>query len=460
MLRYCLILLYTVYSANGRRAKNVDHRMPANKRLSQIDLRRRPDGTLSYLNALAMFLAVDPRVAFTSIARPVPVGVRFGRNGRPTKLQRGRTSPVMATAPRAGLSRRDVMVGGTAVAAAAGLSAALPSTAHAAAPIYQPAPGSLTGKTILITGANTGLGLESAKRLTKAGAKVVVTARTAAKAEGAVADVKAEVPEADVKSLVLDLASLQSVRDFPAKYDAAIGAPVDVLMANAGVMAIPERLTTADGFEKTVGINHLGHFAFVAGMMPALRKAANGFRVIVLSSSAHQIPTKDSMSTALASNLDPKEYGFGGWPAYGISKAANVLFADELQRRFDKAGIKGSAVSMHPGAVQTDLARYLVQGVEKAEAGVPLKDSYNEMNPIQKALALGAAKVIKTVPEGANTQVFLAAAADSNGDLTKDGGKYFDEMKAVKPAAFTDDPDLAAKLWDLSEKLTSTKFAF
>jgi len=345
-----------------------------------------------------------------------------------------------------------------AAATTAGLWAARPREAYAAAGIYQPPPASLAGETILITGANTGLGLESAKRLAKAGARIVLTARTQAKVDKAVADVKAAAPGAEVKGALLDLASLESIRGFPARYEVAVaGEPPDVLIANAGVMAIPERLTTADGFEKTVGINHLGHFALVSAMMPALREAPRGFRVVSVSSEGHRIANRDSMRAALASDLDPKDYGFGGWSAYGLSKAANILFAAELQRRIDSAGVRGSAVSLHPGGVKTDLARYLIQGVAAAEAGVPIEESVLKMNPVQRALLQGIGNTAKTVEEGANTQVFLAAAADSSGDLTKDGGKYFDEMKVSRPADFTGDPELASKLWEVSEKLTGTK---
>jgi len=403
------------------------------------------------------------KVAFIPAgSHPVMSGRHFGGSGASVKMRKN-TGPTLMAAEEGPLdaTRRKFMTS----ASVAGLFGAMemPYAASAATPpdsrsnIYQPAPGSLTGQTILITGANTGLGLESGKRLAKAGARVVLTARSQDKADKALAGVKDAVPNADVKSLVLDLANLESVRSFPSKCNSAVGAPLDVLMANAGVMAIPERLSTADGFEKTVGINHLGHFALVSGMLPMLRKAPDGFRVITVSSAGHQIANRESMNAALASDLDPKDYALNGWGAYGLSKAANIMFADELQRRLDAAGIPGSAVSLHPGGVATDLGRYLIQGVEAAEAGVPLKETLNAMNPIQKTLAQGFAKVAKTVEEGANTQVFLAAAADSKGDLTKDGGKYFDEMKAAKPADFTNDRELQSKLWEVSERLTGSK---
>merc|ERR1712083_309934 len=115
-------------------------------------------------------------------------------------------------------------------------------------------------------------------------------------------------------------------------------------------------------------------------MMPTLRRASDGFRIVVVSSEAHRLATEDSIKQALSSNLDPKDYS--QWGNYGLSKASNILFANELQRRFDAAGIRGSVVSMHPGVVATDLGRYLIQGVEKAEAGEEkLTQSYATMNP-------------------------------------------------------------------------------
>merc|ERR1719163_2517140 len=114
------------------------------------------------------------------------------------------------------------------------------------------------------------------------------------------------------------------------------------------VMAVPERLSTADGFEKTVGINHLGHFALVGALMPYLQRAKSGFRIINVSSDAHRFVDKKSLASALQSRLDPPEYTAGGWGAYGLSKAANMLFTVELERRLREGGLQGSAVTMHP----------------------------------------------------------------------------------------------------------------
>ena len=366
----------------------------------------------------------------------------------------------LPTSSRGAVPTASAILSRRAVVAGAGAATLLPLAAQAdeGSEIFRPAPGSMKGKTVLITGANTGLGLESAKRLAAAGATIVATSRTEDKAAKTLEAVQAAAPSgARVYSLVLDLGSIESIKGFPARLSAALGkdAGVDVLMNNAGVMAIPERLTTSDGFERQVGVNHLGHFALVSALLPVLRRASDGFRVINVSSEGHRFATAQSFEAALEADLDPQ---YTRWGNYGVSKAANILFASELQRRFDAAGLKASAVSLHPGGVATDLGRYLIQSVEAAEAGVPLEQSYNEMNPLQRAALKGLSKVVLTVEKGANTQVYLAAAADSaSGDLASDGGLYFDAMAVSNPADYVKDKDTARRLWELSERLTGMK---
>eukprot|EP00746_Dinoflagellata_sp_MGD_P115642 gnl/MRDRNA2_/MRDRNA2_51684_c0_seq1.p1 gnl/MRDRNA2_/MRDRNA2_51684_c0~~gnl/MRDRNA2_/MRDRNA2_51684_c0_seq1.p1 ORF type:complete len:487 (+),score=66.70 gnl/MRDRNA2_/MRDRNA2_51684_c0_seq1:91-1551(+) len=370
---------------------------------------------------------------------------------KPVDLRMGMPSRQMLS--RSG--RRQILTSTVSGCTALIMIPALAETTDTPAPsskVYD-VPSSVRNKRILITGANTGLGLESAKRLARAGAKVVLTARTRQKAASAVAAIKTLEPKADVIGLVLDLARLQSIKSFHERYNAVLGnAPLDVLVANAGIMAVPERLTTVDGLEKQVGVNHLGHFALVAEMIPELQKATNGFRIIMVSSDNHKFANEDSMRSALDQNLDPSNYS--QWGAYGISKAANILFAKELQRRFDDAGIHASAVALNPGGVRTDLLRYLIQGTEAVESGVPLQETYEKMDP-KTARKFQRAGI--PVEQGANTQVYLAAAADSNGDLSKNGGNYFYNMEVALPSAFVNNQELAKKLWEVSEKLTGTK---
>jgi len=327
---------------------------------------------------------------------------------------------------------------------------------------------SLDGRTIVITGANTGLGFESARRLAAAGAHVVITARSYDKGAEAISRLRALVGEdAQLKSVALDLADLRSVRSFPSRLDAALGAgaAVDVLMNNAGVMAIPERRTTADGFERQLGVNHLGHFALVAAMLPYLRRAPAGFRVINVASAAHEFVSGEQFSAALDARLDPPAYS--AWGNYGLSKAANILFSNELQRRLEASGVRGTAVSLHPGVVDTDLGRFIGAksasgGVAAVEAGVPMDTLYASMDERLKAvLTRVKTTLLKPVELGANTQVFLAAAADNDRrDLAANGGGYYEKMQLAKPKAFTDDQRLAARLWDLSEQLADVKITF
>jgi len=263
------------------------------------------------------------------------------------------------------------------------------------------------------------------------------------------------VPGTSVTGLELDLASLASIKSFPDRLAKAVGgeAPIDVLLNNAGVMAIPERVETSDGFEKTVGVNHLGHYALVAALLPLLKKAKDGFRIINVSSDAHRFASAGAISDALDKKLDPE---YSAWGNYGVSKAANVLFTVELQRRIEAAGLAGSAVTLHPGVVQTDLARYIVGGV--AAEDTRLSETAPPPTGIGKFLKEKVLdNVVIPVANGANTQVFLAAAADTGGDRKKAGGLFFDKMKAVKANAPSTDAALAKRLWQLSEELTGAK---
>jgi len=304
--------------------------------------------------------------------------------------------------------------------------------------------GSLKGKVIVITGGNTGLGLESAMRLAAGGATIVLTSRSPIKGANAVQIVKDAAPGSEVYTLPLDLCDFQSVKAFPGLLkESPIGdRKVDVLMNNAGVMAIPEYEETKDGFEKTFQSNHLGHFLLTSLMFPLLNKGA---RVVNVSSMAHMI---------VANGLDmdnlnaEKEYK--PWDAYGRSKMENILFTKELQRRVDEAGVDVTAVSLHPGAVRTDLARYIIG-----------EDKFVSMNSNEKpkidAAALVALPVgvyfTKAVDRGASSQIWLSSF---QGDSV--GGKFFQNMKEVKLGPAACDMVKAKQLWEISEKLSGVEF--
>ena len=317
--------------------------------------------------------------------------------------------------------------------------------------IYEPESGSLIDSVVLITGASTGLGLESAKRLAAAGATVVLTSRSVSKGEKAIEDVKtylmdkgmtdADMPK--LYSLVLDLDDLEQVKQFPESFKELGLGSISVLLNNAGVMAIPQRELTKDGFERTFQSNHLGHFALTAGLFPFLSR--DGAKVINVSSSAANIPALTGLDTE---NLNG-ERSYNAWSSYGLSKLANILFTNELQKRADAAGLDWlTTVSLHPGAVNTDLWRYV--GEDKLQE---IKENDSSFSIESFALTASSA-FTKTPEQGANTQVFLAAGAD--GKLVK--GAFYDEMKVKELPAFMKDEDKAKTLWELSEEYTGVTF--
>lgn len=215
----------------------------------------------------------------------------------------------------------------------------------------------LSGKVAVVTGANGGLGLETAATLAAKGASVVMAVRDQDKAASAAQEIRARTPSADLELVPLDLGSLASVRE-SADRILADHDRVDILVNNAGVMATPER-RTADGFEMQLGINHLGHWALTAHLMPALL-AAPAARVVSVTSTAHHLGVLlDPRNPHLHGNYSP-------WRAYGQSKLANYHFALGLQREFERAGVAASSLMAHPGLSHTDLQ---VRTVREGGAG-------------------------------------------------------------------------------------------
>ena len=204
----------------------------------------------------------------------------------------------------------------------------------------------LGGRTAVVTGANGGLGLETARELARAGAHVVMAARDPAKAAKAESDIRRGIPDASLRVVPLDLASLKSVRE-AADTVLSDHDRIDVLVNNAGVMAVPER-RTEDGFEMQLGVNHLGHFALTAHLLPALLRA-EAARIVAVTSTAHH------MGRAIDPANPHLEGRYGEWTAYGQSKLANFHFAIGLERRFAAAGAKAQSLVAHPGLTDTDL---------------------------------------------------------------------------------------------------------
>jgi len=209
-----------------------------------------------------------------------------------------------------------------------------------------------TGRTAVVTGANGGLGLETARALAAAGAHVVMAARNQEKAAGAVEDIRRSAPAASLEVVELDLGSLASVRR-AAEQTLATHERIDLLVNNAGVMGIPES-ATADGFEMQFGTNHLGHYALTALLMPAVL-AAPAARVVTVTSTAHHMGRAVDPSNP---NLKGK---YGPWRAYGQSKLANFHFGLGLQERLAGAGAPAISLIAHPGLSNTDLQAVSVQ---------------------------------------------------------------------------------------------------
>ena len=291
----------------------------------------------------------------------------------------------------------------------------------------------LSGKVCVITGASSGLGRESARALTAAGAQVILAARNTDALAETVRWIHAEVPDAQTSTVRLDLTSLASVRTAATEIGRATPV-IHILMNNAGVMFTPFS-RTQDGFEIQIGTNHFGHFELTRLLTPQLAAAA-GARVVILSSGGHALGDVDFDDP----NWEHRDYD--KFVAYGASKTANVLHAVEADRRLSESGIRAYAV--HPGTVATSLARYM---------------SRSDFSQLRKyAVASGAGRgestdgyLDFTTPEyGAATQVWAAVSPE----LADQGGLYLEDCgisEAVAP--YARDAEHAAELWTLSEKL-------
>jgi NAD(P)-dependent dehydrogenase (short-subunit alcohol dehydrogenase family) len=294
----------------------------------------------------------------------------------------------------------------------------------------------LTGQTAIVTGANSGLGLEVARGLARLGAEVVMTARDRAKGEAALQQIRARDPGARLRLELLDLARLASVRAFAARFGEA---PVHLLVNNAGVMAVPKRVVTEDGFELQFATNHLGHFALTGLLLPALLRS-DAPRVVTVASLAHRrVPGIDFNDLQAVQKYDP-------WKAYGASKLANLLFALELDRR---AGGSLLSVAAHPGVTTTNIV-----GAGPRLAGGNWKVPFMEVvfNLFGQRVERGALPILRAAT-----------------DLALKGGAYLGPngpggLRGMPvPVAMTEaarDPAAAARLWDISEKLTGVSYAF
>ena len=292
---------------------------------------------------------------------------------------------------------------------------------------------SQVGRTAVVTGATGGLGYETALALAKAGSKVILAGRDDQKGRSALEKILREVTSAKATYERLDLASLASVADFAQRMRARQS--LDLLINNAGVMALPHRQTTADGFEMQFGTNHLGHFALTARQMPLLRRASEP-RVVSVSSLAHRTASIDFDDLQGARAYAP-------WKAYGQSKLATLMFALELQRRSDAAGWNLISNAAHPGFSRTNLFASGPGGL------------------LSLATDFAAPLFGHSAAHGARPILFAATSLRAwPGGYYGPGG--FGELRgAPAPALIVPrarDAAAAARLWDVSGKLTGTSF--
>ena len=289
------------------------------------------------------------------------------------------------------------------------------------------------GKTAIVTGATGGLGYETALALARAGADVILTGRDERKGQSAIEKIGREVLGAKIAFESLDLANLAAIAAFAERMQARPS--LDLLINNAGVMALPRRQVTADGFEMQLGTNHLGHFALTARLLPLLR-LASAPRVVSVSSLAHRTGSIDFGDLQGERHYSP-------WKAYGQSKLACLMFALELQRRSDAAGWKVTSIAAHPGFARTNL-------FSSGPGGL-----------LSMATDVAAPFFGHSAADGARPILFAATSPEA-----KPGGYYgpggFSELRGSPARALimpqARDMAAAARLWEVSAKLTGTSF--
>ncbi len=295
----------------------------------------------------------------------------------------------------------------------------------------------LTGKVAVVTGANGGLGLETAKALAGAGAHVVMAARNQDKAEAAKQEILSDHPDASLEIVELDLGSFESAKAAAAKI-AANHDRVDILVNNAGLMAMPER-RTVDGYEMQFGVNHLGHWIFTAGLLTPLL-AADAARVVTVTSTARH------MGRAVDPDNVNLEGEYSAWGAYGRAKLANTHFALGLQREFERRGLAAQSLAAHPGLSNTNLQTHTV-----AEGGGGWMGTASEWM---------AAKTGMSADDGARSQLRAATDPDAK------GGEMYGPLwgsngpPVRKPLVRPGTDGGIEKLWLVSERETGVTLDF
>ena len=289
------------------------------------------------------------------------------------------------------------------------------------------------GRTVVVTGANTGLGFQTARVLAARGARVVLACRDLGRARQAAAlidhDPNCPLPPQTVR---LDLASLASVREAAGEIGSAYDA-IDLLINNAGVMMTPDR-RTADGFELQLGVNHLGHFALTALLLPRML-GVPGSRIVTVASNGHKIGRIDFDDLQSERRYRPMA-------AYYQSKLANLMFTYELQRRLTAAGAGTQALAAHPGKARTDLTRHLPAWMRAGNLVIK--------EPFGNRAAIGALATLRAATDPA------ARGGEYYGPAGP--GEFRGHPRLVTPATRARDTDAQQRLWRESERLTAVSY--
>jgi len=287
----------------------------------------------------------------------------------------------------------------------------------------------LSGKTVVITGANTGIGYETAKDLSKRGANVIMACRNMEKAKEAKAKILTEVPEAKLELRELDLSSLESVRKFAKEINDTV-LKLDILINNAGVMLCPKS-TTTDGFETHLGVNHIGHFLLTNLLLDLVKKSAPS-RIVILSSSGHKAGVMEWDDLM-------RDKVYSPWHVYFQSKLANVLHMQSLCKRLEGTGV--TCNSVHPGIVKTELGRHMLNS-----------DSW--FSRLKYAIVWPFLSLIfKTPVHGAQTSIYCAIAPE----LDEVSGLYFSDCAPEELLPKATNMEDAERLWKISEEWVAEK---
>ncbi len=288
------------------------------------------------------------------------------------------------------------------------------------------------GKTVLITGANTGIGLETARVMAQRGARVLLGCRDEAKADAALQAIRKSAPNADLQWIELDLANLASIK--AAANTVMSERRLDLLINNAGVMMPPKTLT-ADGFELQFGVNHLGHFALTGQLLP-LVMSTTGARVVNVSSLAHRNGRIDYADLNAETNYKRME-------RYAMSKFANILFTYELQDKLEAAGSSAISVACHPGGSNTELGRHFPKFLQFV---------FLPLQFVMNSAAEGALPTLRASTHGA------VEGGDYYGPAGM--GEFSGSAKKVDTIGHAKSKSDAARLWEVSTELTGVPYAF